>query len=83
MVSLVATAGLYRKISLGVYLFHVLVHVLLGPWLDQLGIATDTQNVLRVWLLAALSVGAAAAPWYFLEKPLSRLKPAPAGRRKA
>lgn len=63
------------KISLGVYLFHVLVHVLLGPWLDQLGLTTDAQNVPRVWFLAVLSVGAAAASWHFLEKPLSRFKP--------
>lgn len=63
------------KISLGVYLFHVLVHIVLGPALDRLGITSDAQNALRVWLLAGCSIGAAALSWHFLEKPLSRLKP--------
>lgn len=63
------------KISLGVYLFHVLVHIVLGPALDRLGITSDAQNALRVWLLGGCSIGAAALSWHFLEKPLSRLKP--------
>ncbi len=63
------------KISLGIYLFHVLVHILLGPWLDRIGITADAQNTLRVWLLTALSIGAAALSWHLLEKPLSKLKP--------
>ena len=71
------------RISLGVYLFHVLVHILLGPWLDRLGILPDAQNTLRVWLLSALSVGAAALSWHLLEKPLSKLKPPLVRARKA
>jgi peptidoglycan/LPS O-acetylase OafA/YrhL len=63
------------QISLGVYLFHVLVHILLGPWLDRLGITAAAHNTLRVWMLAALSIGAAALSWHFLEKPLAKLKP--------
>jgi peptidoglycan/LPS O-acetylase OafA/YrhL len=69
------------RISLGIYLFHVLVHIFLGPSLDRLGITPGTNNTLRVWLLAGLSVGAAAISWHFLEKPLSKLKPPLAGRR--
>ena len=71
------------RISLGVYLFHVLVHILLGPWLDRLGILPDAQNTLRVWLLSALSIGAAALSWHLLEKPLSKLKPPLVRARKA
>lgn len=57
------------------YLFHVLVHILLGPWIDRLGILPEAHNTLRVWLLSALSIGAAALSWHLLEKPLSKFKP--------
>ena len=63
------------QISLGVYLFHVLVHILFGPWLDWLGITATAHNTLRVWLLAGLSIGAAALSWHLLEKPLAKFKP--------
>jgi len=70
------------KISLGIYLFHVLVHIIFGPSLSRLGITPDAQNALRVWILAGLSIGAAMISWHFLEKPLSKLKPPLAERRK-
>ncbi len=63
------------KISLGIYLFHVLAHILLGPWLDRLGITSTAHNLLRVWLLAMISVGAGTLSWHLVEKPLSALKP--------
>ncbi|MFZ9932445.1 MAG: acyltransferase family protein [Chthoniobacterales bacterium] len=63
------------KISLGIYLYHILVHILLGPALDGLGITPAANNTLRVWILAACSIGAAALSWHWLEKPLSKLKP--------
>ncbi len=63
------------QISLGIYLYHVLVHILLGPWLDQSGITPAAHNTLRVWLLAGFAIAAAALSWHFLERPLSRLKP--------
>jgi len=70
------------QISLGIYLFHVLVHIILGPWLNALGLSPEAHNTLRVWVLVGLSYGAAALSWHFLEKPLSRLKPALVGRKK-
>jgi peptidoglycan/LPS O-acetylase OafA/YrhL len=70
------------KISLGIYLFHVLVHIILGPRLNALGLTPDAHNTLRVGVLVGLSIGAAALSWHALEKPLARLKPALAGRRK-
>lgn len=63
------------QISLGVYLFHVLVHILFGPWLDRLGITAAAHNTLRVWLLAGFSIGAGALSWHLLEKPLAKFKP--------
>jgi len=69
------------QISLGIYLFHVLVHIVLGPWLNALGLTPEAHNTLRVWVLVGLSYGAAALSWHFLEKPLSKLKPPLAGRR--
>ena len=70
------------KISLGIYLFHVLIHIILGPWLNALGITPEAHNTLRVILLAALSVGGAALSWHFLEKPLAKFKPGMVGRHK-
>ncbi len=63
------------KISLGIYLFHVLVHIFFGPWIDAAGITNDVHNLLRVFILVALAIGAAALSWHFLERPLSRFKP--------
>lgn len=69
------------KISLGIYLYHVLVHILLGPWLNAAGITPEAHNTLRVFLLAGLAIGAAALSWHFFEQPLARLKPAVVGRK--
>jgi peptidoglycan/LPS O-acetylase OafA/YrhL len=64
------------KISLGVYLYHVLVPITLGPSLDRAGITAAAPNTLRVWLLAGLSIGVAAlSSWQLLEKPLAKFKP--------
>ena len=63
------------QISLGIYLYHILVHILLGPWLDRWGITPAAHNTLRVWLLSGLSIGAAALSWHLMEKPLSKFKP--------
>jgi len=71
------------QISLGIYLFHVLVHIILGPYLNAIGITPEAHNTLRVMLLALLSVGAAALSWHFLEKPLSRFKPGLVKKKKA
>ncbi len=71
------------QISLGIYLYHVLVHILLGPWLNAMGITPEAHNTLRVMLLAMLSVGAAALSWHLLEKPLARFKPGLVRKKKA
>lgn len=63
------------KISLGIYLYHILVHILLGPWLDRAGITGEEHNMLRVWLLALASIGAASLSWRWMEMPLAGLKP--------
>lgn len=63
------------QISLGVYLFHVLIAISLGPWLDTLGLTHHAHNALRVALLALFSVGAAILSWHLWEKPLAKLKP--------
>lgn len=70
------------QISLGIYLYHVLVHILLGPWLNAMGITPEAHNTLRVMLLAALSVGAAALSWHLMEKPLAKFKPGIVERKK-
>ncbi|MBE2179117.1 MAG: acyltransferase [Chthoniobacterales bacterium] len=71
------------KISLGIYLFHVLVHIVFGPMLDRAGIDPVQDNTVRVLLLTALSIGAAALSWHLFEQPLARLKPALVGHPKS
>jgi peptidoglycan/LPS O-acetylase OafA/YrhL len=68
------------KISLGIYLFHVLVEVLIGPRLVAAGLDPVHANALRIWTLWFISIGVAAVSWHFFEKPLSKLKPAMVGR---
>lgn len=63
------------KISLGIYLFHVLVHIITGPHLDKLGITPDGRNNLRIIVLMAITIAVASISWHLLEKPLGRLKP--------
>ncbi len=63
------------QISLGIYLYHVLISILVGPLLGRWKITASDQNVLHVFLLAGLSVVAASISWHFLEKPLSKFKP--------
>lgn len=70
------------KISLGIYLFHVLVEVLVGPWIVASGLDPMHDNTTRVWTLWLVSIGVAAVSWHFFEKPLSKLKPALVGRSK-
>lgn len=63
------------KISLGVYLYHVLINILLGPRLDAIGVGLASHNLFHVALLSGLSIGAGALSWHLLERPLSRFKP--------
>lgn len=63
------------KISLGIYLYHVLVNILLGPRLDAIGLGIASHNLVHVALLSAVSVAAAALSWHLMERPLARLKP--------
>lgn len=68
------------KISLGIYLYHVLINILLGPRLDAIGVGWASHNLVHVLLLSALSIGAAALSWHLMEKPLARFKPRVAKR---
>jgi peptidoglycan/LPS O-acetylase OafA/YrhL len=68
------------QISLGIYLFHVLVEVLVGPRLVTAGLDPVHDNALRVWSLWVITIIVAAVSWHFFEKPLSKLKPAVVGR---
>ncbi len=45
------------KISYGLYVFHVLVHVAIGPWLDHHGLLTGDHSLARSAVLMALSIG--------------------------
>ena len=69
------------RLSLGIYLFHVIVEVMVGPWLIAAGLDPVNDNTLRVWALWVVSIGVAAVSWHFFEKPLSKFRPAVVGRR--
>ncbi len=67
------------RISLGIYLYHVLVHIFFGPYLDGLGFTLHDAGILRPFLLVVLTVAVAAVSWHLFEQPLSRFKPAIVG----
>ncbi len=55
------------KISYGIYVFHVLVHVLVGPWLDEIGLKPHVFA--RALVLCGVSIGVATLSWRYLEQP--------------
>jgi peptidoglycan/LPS O-acetylase OafA/YrhL len=57
------------KVSYGIYVFHVLVHVLVGPLLDEIGLRPHVFA--RALVLSAVSIGVATLSWRFLENPLT------------
>lgn len=59
------------KISYGLYIFHVLVNVVLTPWLDQIGLDAKDHALVRSLPLLAISVGVAALSYHFVEAPLA------------
>lgn len=59
------------RISYGLYVFHVLVHISIGPWLDRAGITKDDDVLLRTFILIVISMGVAALSYRYLEMPLA------------
>jgi peptidoglycan/LPS O-acetylase OafA/YrhL len=59
------------KISYGLYIFHVLIHVAIGPWLDHHGLGFADHAMLRAGLLFVLSVGVASVSYHYIEAPLA------------
>jgi peptidoglycan/LPS O-acetylase OafA/YrhL len=59
------------KISYGLYVFHVLVHVAIGPWLDRHNILIGDHMFARSGILIAISIGFAALSYYYVEQPLA------------
>ena len=59
------------KISYGLYVFHVLVHVALAPWLAQQGWTVADHLGARVTILLAASFLVAALCYHYVERPLA------------
>jgi peptidoglycan/LPS O-acetylase OafA/YrhL len=59
------------KISYGLYVFHVLVHVALAPWLGRHGLGLGDHMLLRSGILVAASIGFAALSYHYVEQPLT------------
>jgi peptidoglycan/LPS O-acetylase OafA/YrhL len=59
------------KISYGLYIFHVLIHVALTPWLARHGLGIGDHVLIRAAILMALSVGVAAISYHYIESPLA------------
>ena len=76
-------AGLSRRISYGLYIFHSLVFFLifknLGPYLGQqfpalrFGDHPDLRNAAGAALVLAISIGVAHLSYRYFEKPFLRL----------
>ncbi|MDD5200793.1 MAG: acyltransferase [Terrimicrobiaceae bacterium] len=61
----------FGRISYGLYVFHVLVHVALTPWLAHHSLGIADHVLLRSAILLAVSVGVASLSYYYVEAPLS------------
>lgn len=59
------------KVSYGLYVFHVLVHVFVGPLLNQMGLTMEAYAFPRSLILIAISVGVAAISYHYVEAPLA------------
>ena len=59
------------KISYGLYIFHVLVHVALTPWLVRHGLGSDGHVLTGAAILMAASVAVASLSYHFVEAPLA------------
>lgn len=59
------------RISYGLYVFHVLVHVALGPWLAHHGWSAADHLALRATILLGVSCGVAALSYHYVEVPLA------------
>jgi len=58
------------KISFGLYIFHVLIHVAFSPWLTTFGILDSRA---RAIILILGTLGVASISWHSMEAPLSAL----------
>lgn len=59
------------RISYGLYVFHVLVHIAIGPWLDAMGLTMESHIAIRTMILIAISMGVATLSYRYVEMPLS------------
>lgn len=57
------------RISYGIYIWHMLVVLAIGPHLDAIGWNAAEHNILRAAALTGASIGVAALSWIALEKP--------------
>ncbi len=60
--------GYIGKVSFGLYVFHVLIHVAFSPWLTQFGI---TDSYLRAAILIPATLVVASISWHSVEAPLT------------
>jgi peptidoglycan/LPS O-acetylase OafA/YrhL len=56
------------KVSFGLYVFHVLIHVAFAPWLTEFGIH---HSVVRAAILIFATLGVAAISWHSVEAPIA------------
>ncbi len=60
------------KISYGLFVFHSLVHVVLTPWLDRIGLTLPGHGWERSAILIPVCIGIAAISWRWIEQPLGQ-----------
>lgn len=65
----------FGKVSLGIYIYHVLVHIAFGPWLDAAGLTGKFAGGLpRFCVLLALTAGVAWLSWMYVESPIEMVR---------
>lgn len=64
------------KVSFGIYVYHVLVVILLNPWLEKIGLGHHAKDPfeLRFILQVTAAIAVASISWHFCEQPMLKAR---------
>lgn len=62
------------KLSLGIYVYHIMVRIVIRPWLNTLGLTVENANLFQYAVLTVITVLMATVSWKYFETPISRFR---------
>ncbi|MEO6054644.1 MAG: acyltransferase [Chthoniobacterales bacterium] len=60
------------KLSLGIYVYHILVRIVLRPWLNTMGWTVESANFFQYGVLTVATIVVAKISWNYFEMPMAR-----------